>query len=213
MILAIESIYLPEMATGTVMWNIRGGLYVDVDLYASSAASGERGMDPQHNARRADYRGRSRARSRLRDWLLVSRFVVLIVTIIIIAEFARHVMDFRGRAKTDRRRDATVRSSSGLWANKTHRRVVFTTEERESDYLRVPYRGNINGGPSVRDTLLRDFRRWIIAKSVSQSPVKLRLFSNISKRTLVFCYITITWLAHLYTHLYTRAIVNAFPLS
>jgi len=41
-VLAIESIYLPEMATGTVMWNVRGGLYVDVDLYASSAASGER---------------------------------------------------------------------------------------------------------------------------------------------------------------------------
>lgn len=40
MVLAIESIYLPEMAT--VMWNVRGGLYVDVDLYASSAASGER---------------------------------------------------------------------------------------------------------------------------------------------------------------------------
>lgn len=35
-----EHLSLPEMATGTVMWNVRGGLYVDVDLYASSAAAG-----------------------------------------------------------------------------------------------------------------------------------------------------------------------------
>lgn len=28
-------IYLPEMATGTVMWNVYGGLYVEADLYAS----------------------------------------------------------------------------------------------------------------------------------------------------------------------------------
>lgn len=48
MVLAPESTYLPEMATGTVMWNVRGGLYVAVDLYASSAAA-ERATDP-HNA-------------------------------------------------------------------------------------------------------------------------------------------------------------------
>lgn len=35
-------IYLPEMATGTVMWNVYGGLYAEADLYASL----ERGMDP-----------------------------------------------------------------------------------------------------------------------------------------------------------------------
>lgn len=55
------------------------------------------------------------------------------------------VMDFRDRAKTDWRHGA-VRSSSGLRANKTHPRIVFTTGERESNYLRIPYRGNINGG-------------------------------------------------------------------
>lgn len=33
------------------------------------------------------------------------------------------------------RRDATVRSPSDLRANKTRRRIVFTTRERENDYL------------------------------------------------------------------------------
>lgn len=39
-------IYLPEMATGTVMWNVYGGLYAEADLYASL----ERGMDPHIGA-------------------------------------------------------------------------------------------------------------------------------------------------------------------
>lgn len=38
-------------------------------------------------------------------------------------------MNFRGRAETQR--DATARSSSDLRGNKTRRRIVFTTRERE----------------------------------------------------------------------------------
>lgn len=100
----MESIYWPEMATGTVMWNVRGGLYVDVDLYASSAAGGERGMDP-HNARRPDQiivadreRGASYATGTDR---LASRFAVLIVIIIIAGIRSPCAMDFHGRAKTE----------------------------------------------------------------------------------------------------------------
>lgn len=60
-------IYLPEMATGTVMWNVYGGLYVEADLYASRWRERERGMDPHIGAvvlHSRDYRA---ARSRAPD--------------------------------------------------------------------------------------------------------------------------------------------------
>lgn len=139
MVPAIESIYWPEMATGTVMWNVRRGLYVDVDLYASSAASGERGMDP-HNARRPEQiivADRERAAS----------YATGTDTRLSICgpdcDNHRRRNSFAMRDEFSRssenglaaRRDATVRSPSDLRANKTRRRIVFTTRERKSDYL------------------------------------------------------------------------------
>lgn len=93
------------------MWNVRGGLYVDVDLYASSAASGERN-GPAYNARRPE-------QIIVADRERAAGYATGTDTCLSICgpdcdDHRRgirspYAMDFRGRAKTDWRRCGAAR--------------------------------------------------------------------------------------------------------